>query len=271
MSRPYSLAYLTAASLTPPDAVLLAAKLGYDYAGLRILPVAPGGAFAPLIEDAAMLRGTRTRIRDTGVGVFDVEIVRLGPDFRVETLAAFLETCGELGAKAVLVAGDDENEARLTQSFAAFCDAAAPYGLTADLEFMPWTKVPDAKTALRIVEGAGRGNGRVLVDALHFARSGSTLADIAAIPPARLGYAQICDAPGIYPRTTDALIHTAREERLPPGEGDIDLRALFAVLPADLPVSVEVPNAVRMRRAGPEAWARQMLADSRRVLSDLPS
>ncbi len=268
MARPFSLSYLTAASLTPPEAVTLAAELGYDYVGLRILPAAPGGAFAPLIDDAAMLKETRARIRDFNIGLFDVEIVRIGPDFCVNSVKRLLEVCGELGAKAVLTAGDDPDELRLTQNFAAFCDAAAPYGLTADLEFMPWTEVPNAKAALRIVEAAGRPNGRVLVDALHFERSGSTLEHVAAIPRERLGYAQICDAPASYPHTTAALIHTAREARLPPGEGDIDIKALFDALPPELPVSIEIPHAVRMRSDGPEVWARDMLACSRRALAE---
>ena len=102
--------------------------------------VAPGAAFSLLIEDAGLLRETISHIKATGVAVFDVEIVRLGPNFDPETVWPFLETCQKLDAKAVLVAGDDPDEARLTASFATFCEAAAPYGLTGDLEFMPWTK-----------------------------------------------------------------------------------------------------------------------------------
>src|SRR3954468_24112012 len=157
-----SLAYLTSAPLSPPDAISLAAELGYQAVGLRARPVAPGAAFSPLIEDAGLLRETAARMKATGVAVFDVEIVRLGPDFDPETVRPFLETCRTLDAKAVLVAGDDPDEARLTASFAAFCKAAAPYGLTGDLEFMPWTKVPDAKTAQRIAVNAGQPNARVL-------------------------------------------------------------------------------------------------------------
>ena len=37
MARLLSMAYLTAASLTPPEAVHLAAKLGYDAIGVRIM------------------------------------------------------------------------------------------------------------------------------------------------------------------------------------------------------------------------------------------
>jgi len=266
MPRLYSLAYLTAAPLSPPDVVTLGARLGYGAVGVRALPAAPGGAFDPLIEDRALLRETVARIKDTGVGVFDVEIVRLAPDFAVEQFRPFLDVCGALGARAVLVAGDDPDEARLTASYAAFCDAAAPYGLSADLEFMPWTAVANARTALRIVAGAAKSNGGVLVDSLHAGRSATTPADIAAIPRAYLHYAQICDAPTPTPATNEELIFTARCARLPPGEGGIDLAGIFAALPAGLPVSVEVPHEVRKPAVGVEAWARDMLADARRIL-----
>ena len=82
-----SLAYLTSASLSPPDSISLAAELDYQAVGLRALPVAPGADFSPLIEDAGLLRETIARMEATGVGVFDVEIVRLGPNFNPETCA----------------------------------------------------------------------------------------------------------------------------------------------------------------------------------------
>lgn len=261
-----SLAYLTSVPLSPPDAIRLATELGYDAVGLRALPAAPGGDSSPLITDAALRAETR-RALASGVPVFDVEIVRLGPDFAVEAFRPFLELCGELNARAILVAGDDPDEARLTATFSAFCEAAAPYGLTGDLEFMPWTKVPDARTALRIVTAAGQPNGRVLVDALHAGRSQTTLADIAAIPAGRLSYAQICDAPGEIPSTDEGLIFTARQARLLPGEGGIDLAGIFSQLPADLPISVEIPHLERSAQLGPREWARQALVATRTVLA----
>ena len=265
--RPYSLAYLTTAPLVPPDALGLAQKLGYQSIGVRLAPASPGGDFSPLVHDAAMLRETISRVADTGVSIFDVEIARLGADFRIERFHAFLETAGKLGARAILVAGDDPDSGRLTQSYATFCDAAATFGLTADLEFMPWTAVPDAKTALRIVTGADRPNGRILVDTLHAARSTTTLADIAAIPRDRLSYAQLCDAPADIPATVEGLIHTARCARLLPGEGGIDLAGILQQLPDDLPLSLEIPNDELLPKLGAEQWARQSLAAAKRIVA----
>jgi sugar phosphate isomerase/epimerase len=263
----YSLAYLTSVPLSPADALVLAGKLGYRHTGVRIAPASPGGDFHPLSTDAAMLRETLARNQDSGATVFDVEIVRLAADFRVDAFARFLETCGALGASAILVAGDDPDESRLTASFAAFCDAAAKYNLTADLEFMPWTRVPNARAALRVVGNAARPNGRILVDTLHAGRSTTTLADIAAIPRTMLSYAQLCDAPGEIPSTQEGLIHTARNARLLPGEGGIDLVGILAQLPADLPISLEIPHAERLPALGPEEWGRQALAAAKVVVA----
>ena len=95
----------------------------------------------------------------------------------------------------------------------------------------------------------------VLVDALHVARSGTTVEDIAAIPRELLHYAQICDGPALTPATHAEMIYDARENRQLPGEGGIALAPLFAALPADLPIAVEVPNFKRVATLGEDAWA----------------
>jgi sugar phosphate isomerase/epimerase len=266
MSRAFSLAYLTLAPFGPVEAIDLAADFGAAHVGLRIAPAMPGGDFAPLIADRALLAATQRRLAATGVSVFDVEIVRITPAFQLEETAGFLATCGELGARAILVAGDDADETRLADNFAAFAAAAAPYGLTADLEFMPWTTVRDCRTAHRIVEASGAPNGRVLVDSLHAARSGTTLADIRALPRGSMSYAQICDAPAEVPTTVEGLLQTARHARLLPGDGGIYLAGMFAALPGDIPVSIELPNDARKAEIGVAAWTRLALERSRALL-----
>jgi hypothetical protein len=48
-----------------------------------------------------------------------------------------------------------------------------------------------------------------------------------------------------------------------PGEGTIDLISLFAALPDDLPVSVEVVNFSREASMSPQDWAALCLVQSR--------
>lgn len=265
--RSYSLAYLSAHTLTPPQAVDLAAEVGYQFVGLRLLPSAPGGSWQPLVSDPALLRETQARLRGTGVGVMDLEVIRIGAGFDPGACTAFLDVGAALRARAVLVIGEDTDESRLADSYARLCALAAPYKLTVDLEFLPWSTVPDASCAMRVLQRAGApANAGVLVDALHAARSSTTLDDIAAIPRNQLHYAQICDAPLGGPFSVEELLHTARQARLLPGEGGIGLARLFAQLPESLPVSVEIPHHLRMPQLGAREWARQALVASRAVL-----
>ena len=264
MSRIYSLAYLSSHRCTPAEAVRVAAANGYQFVGLRLWPNAPGAPQQFMLGQPAVLKETQAAMADTGVGVFDVEIIRIGEQFDPHTWDALYDTCAALKAKAILVAGDDPDEARLTANYARLCEVMAPYGLTADLEFMPWTEVKNAKQALRIVQNAGApANAGILVDALHFGRSATTLDDIRAIPRQLLHYAQICDAEAGTHFSTEQMIHTARCERLLPGDGSIDLAGLMAALPADLPVSVEVVNFPREAVEPPHQWAATCLAASR--------
>ncbi|MBA1321356.1 sugar phosphate isomerase/epimerase family protein [Pseudomonas plecoglossicida] len=269
MQASYSIAQLTALALTPPKMIELAARTGYDQAGVRLLPVAPGAVAYSLMDDKPMLRETLARIDDTGVKVFDLELIRLDGQFDVQRYLPFLEVGAQLGAKAVLVAGDDPEPNRLIEHYARLCDAMQPFGLSADLEFMPWTAVRDLASALHIVEQADRANGGILVDALHFDRSDSRFEDLQRIPAQWLNYAQICDGPALRPNTRDGLIQAARGERLLPGEGDIDLARIWRSLPATVPVSVEIPHDRRVAQVGVEAWARQALAAAKAIIEPL--
>lgn len=266
MKHLYSLAQLMALPFSPPEMVQLAADTGCAAVGIRLLPTTPGGLHYPLMTDAPMLRETLARMQGTGVAILDLEVLRIDAAFDADRYAAFLETGARLGARHILVAGDDPDESRMADAFAALCDAAQPFGLTADLEFMPWTNVPDVQAAARIVAGAGRPNGGVLVDALHFARCGSSLDDVGALRREWLHYGQICDGPMPGPDTVEGLIHAARCERMVPGEGGIDLAGLFARLPPELPISIEVPSDTRAPAMGYAAWARLSIAAAQSIL-----
>lgn len=268
MSRRFALAFLTVADLAPADAIRVAAKTGYDSVGLRLLPAAATGEAAyPILTDQRVLSQARAALADTGMRVGDVEIVRLKPQTKAEEFLPFLDCAAALGAANILVAGDDPDHARLTQTFAAFAALAASYGMTADLEFMPWTGVRNAAEALTIVEAAGQLNGGVLADALHWDRTGGDVADLARIPRNRIHYFQLCDAPAEYDRSDAGLIAIARGGRLMPGDGGIDLAAFLRVLPEDVPVSIEIASAQLMKDLTPEARARRALEAARSMTS----
>ena len=171
---------------------------------------------------------------DRASGVLDIEFVRITPELAPASLEPFLAAGAELGARQVITAPYDPDLGRLADRLGALTDLAAGYGLGAVLEFFPWTSVPDLATAVRVVAAAGPRTG-ILVDTLHFDRSGSALADLDGVPASRLPFVHLCDAPVQPPYTTEELLHAGRAERLPPGEGGIDIRGILRRMPAGHP------------------------------------
>jgi sugar phosphate isomerase/epimerase len=155
----------------------------------------------------------------------------------------FLEVSARLGAKNVLVMSAEPDEARTLERFGDLCDRAARYGLQVCLEFAIYTGVRTLAHAAQMVARSKRPNASVLVDALHFSRSGGLPAHIRDVDPALFRYAQICDASADMPGPTDtpALIREARTGRLLPGEGVLPLGELVAALPAGVPLAIEAP------------------------------
>jgi sugar phosphate isomerase/epimerase len=262
----FSLAALTVLDLAPPAMIELAARCGYEKVGLRLLPATPGGVAYRLMEDPPLMRETMARLHATGVTVADLEVVAFRPETDIASFTPFFETGARLGARHILVAAYDADLARFSDRYRQFCETAATYGLTSDLEFMPWTSVPDLKTATRIVGEVEHPAAGILVDALHFDRSQSALADLRTIPAGRLHYWQLCDGPAERPATTEQLIHAAREERMFPGEGGMDLVGLTRAMPDGLTISIEVPTVQLAKTVDAETRARRALAAGRAVV-----
>lgn len=267
--RALSLAALTVLELSPPDMVSCAADAGFSHVGIRLLPATPTEVQHDLVGDTPLLREVERRLADTGVKVLDVEIFRIKPDTRVADYEAAFATAARLGAADLLVAGNDPDEARLTDRFAALCELAARYRLRANLEFMPWTDAKDLTQAARIVQACGQANAGVLIDPFHLSRSRSRIEDIASIPSARLHYMQFCDVPAQLPPTMDAILAEARAERLFPGDGGVNLLGLLRAMPKDIPLSLEVPTETLARTVGASERARRAMAATRRVLAQL--
>jgi sugar phosphate isomerase/epimerase len=269
LNRPISLAALTVLELAPPEMVSCAAAARFSHVGIRLLPATPTEPQYDIVGETPLLREVERRLADTGVKVLDVEIFRLKPETRVTDYEAAIATAARLGASDLLVAGNDPDEGRLVNSFGAFCDLAAGYGLSASIEFMPWTDARDLVQAACIVAAADRDNGGVLIDPFHFSRSRSRVEDIATIPPQRLHFMQFCDVPAAIPPTMDAILAEARSERLFPGEGGVDLLSLLRAMPRDVPLSVEVPTHTLARTVPAVERARRALACTKAVLARL--
>ena len=269
MTRPMSLAALSVLELSPPEMVSCAATAGYSHVGLRLIPATPEEIEHPVIGDTAMVREVCTRLADAGIRVLDIEIFRLRPDTIVADYTAALETGARLGARHALVAGNDPDEARFVDRFAAFCDLAGRLGLTANLEPMPWTDVKNFGQAVRVVVAADRRNAGVLIDAIHFDRGGNRAEEIATAPAEWLHYLQLCDAPAERPRDTETLLYQARAERLMPGDGGLDLAGILRAVPPAIPLALEIPMYTLAKTVPAVERARRMLDKTRVLLHTL--
>jgi sugar phosphate isomerase/epimerase len=245
--RQLSLGALTVMELAPDQMVACAADAGYDCVGLRLLPATSAEPAWPSIGDTPLVREIERRLGDTGVRMLDIEIFRLLPETDVDAFLPALETGARLGATQALVGAYDPEPKRLAERFAALCNLGAPLGLSMNIEPMPWTEVKNIAQGMQLLEAADRHNAGLLVDPIHFDRGGDVPVNIAAIPRARLRYMQICDAPAERPTDKETLIFHARNERLMPGDGGLDLLGILRAMPRDIPIAVEVPTKTLAR------------------------
>ena len=236
--RNIALAALTVLELPHAELVSVAAQAGYSHVGLRLVPVAGQPYLHPLDPGAI-----GKRLADSGVKVLDVEVFRLDAEARIANFEEVFSVSARLGASQLLAHGADPQESRLVDNFGRLCDLAARYALSVNLEPMPWVEISTVAKAKRIIDTAARPNGAVLVDAIHFFRADNSFSDLKG---ARMNYLQFCDACAERPADMAEMIRQARGDRLPPGEGGLDLQGLLSCFSKDLPVSLEVPLARSM-------------------------
>jgi len=265
----YSLAHLTALSLSPPELVDAAAAAGYRYVGLRMTKVTMEEPHYPLTYDPALMRATKTHLAATGIEVLDIELARITSGDNPRDYLRFLEAGAELGARHVITQLPDADFSRKTDRFAELCELARPLGLTLDLEFPSWTETPNLAEATRVLRAADQPNAGMLIDLLHFARSDSSLTELRELPPEWFHFAHVCDAPAEIPATTEGLIHTARFERLFPGEGGIDMFGILSALPTGIPYALEIPRATLVAQVGAKEHARLAITAARRHLDSV--
>jgi sugar phosphate isomerase/epimerase len=240
--RRLSLAHLTVLDIGPPRLIALAAEAEYRAVGIRLCPPMPGGVAYPLRAGSPELRETKRLMHALDVTVTDIEVVRIAADTHTEDYFGAFEAGSELGAQRVCINIDDAERPRVIDRLSALCDLAAPFGLALDVEFMIWRPVARLEDAVNVVKAVGKANAFVLIDALHLIRSGGSVAAVAGLNPELIGSVQLCDAP-LTPPPPSEIIDEARGNRLLPGEGELPLRELLAVLPKDVPLSAEVPLA----------------------------
>jgi sugar phosphate isomerase/epimerase len=237
-----SLAQLTIADANPLQLIDAAQAGGFDAICLRLVAPLPTDTGFPVVGQETMISDIVSRLDTTGVRILDMEAVWLMPQTNVRSLMPTMELAARLGAQHVLVVGNGPDQGRLAANFAALCDSAETLELGVVLEAMSFAELKTLRQALDLLGRVRKPNARLLVDALHFYRSGAHPRELAAIDPALFPFMHLCDASLVAPKA-DGLKVEARGGRFYPGEGELALGDLLRALPAGIPIEVEAPCA----------------------------
>jgi len=247
---------------TPLQLVEAAASAGFDYGGMWIEPDS---------WTVETTRAVRRALRDAGLRLLDVEVVWIKPGPPDPDHDRIVEIAAELGAPNVLCVSSDPSRSATRDKLGRLMELGRRNGVRINLEFGLFTEVKTINAASSLLEELASPAGGLLIDALHWRRSGGTLDEIAALPSRWLSYAQFCDAPAQGPAPDDAagILKEAIDGRLFLGEGGLELPGLMAALPATLPLAIE-----QRSRALRESWpdlnerARVVLNRSRAFVAE---
>lgn len=271
MKKQYSLAYLTVGGCAPPEMIYIAARTGYDFVSLRLIPLGIPGEKSWLPEDREMISRTKAALNETGIKVLDIELARILDDVEPRTFLPAMEAAAELGAKHVISSAwtrEHNDHTFIADRFAEICDLADQFNLTVNLEFPTFSSLTNLQDAADIVRTANRPNGAIFIDALYFHFSRVRLDELDELPRGWFNFMHICDTSEKIPDSTSGMIHVARDERLYVGEGCIDFGALLDRLPP-MVYSIELPNQKRMKEYGYEGHARRCLETARQHLENI--
>lgn len=271
--------FISAMGMPPDDFARLAAGLGASAISLSPRPITDNPHGYPawdLTADPALVRATKAALEECSVRVGQAEGFLVMPGIEIADSEAWLDMAAELGTPAVNAVVIEPDQPRALDQFSALAEMAAGRGLVAMVEFMPICSPGNLAETLDFVAASGAANGRVMLDAMHFFRSGSKVGDLAEVDLSRIGYIQLSDVPmpdaaePMSEAAAQAYGEEARHHRLCPGQGDLPLGAFLAALPRDLTVGLEVPMLAKAEAGITPADAlRPCVEATRRLLAGL--
>lgn len=232
--------------MSPVDYAGVAARLGCTDIGLSTKPIIGLPELFPqwsLHDDPALVRDVKAAVADHGLGVAVAEGFFILPQSDVSAFAADLDLLADIGARRATICSFERDHQRAFDQLGAFAEMAAARGMGSQVEFVPGLGIGDFATALAAIAHVGREDFGMAIDAMHLFRSGATVQDVAALPPQAIGHIQLCDAP--WEVAPEGHGVEAGSERLCPGEGELPLADLVAVLPADRLIGLEIPMRKR--------------------------
>jgi sugar phosphate isomerase/epimerase len=270
--NPIGLECLSMFGLHPVDFIRIAGELGCSHVTLSMssspnrLPIYPDIAFR---QDPALRRDMRSALADNAVKIGMMEGFAVLPGGSVDDFAADLDMTAELGTRAICTVSIDKDAARTHDQYARLAELAAQRGLLTTTEACAgvYRKLDLALEAARAV---AHPSFSLLIDTMHFFRSGSTVADLAAIDPVLIGHVQLCDVP--MPAEMDSYMEEALYERRCPGDGDLPLAEFLAQVPVGVIVGLEIPIRSEAEAGiGPRERMARCVAATRQLMDRQPS
>jgi sugar phosphate isomerase/epimerase len=265
MSSRIGIDFISVFGLPPVEFVHLAADLGCGHISLGLMPVDrnPHGYPPYALKDPALQRALKAALGERQVSLANTEGFFVLPGQDVSAHAEALDVMAELGTQRINTLGLDPDLARAFDQFAALAEMAAARSVETTLEFVVGVPVGDLPSALAAVRHVGRPDFKLTIDPMHLIRSGGTAADLAAVDPALIGYAQLCDCA----RTARDQMHEAKYERLIPGDGELPLLDIVRALPREVPIGLEVPQlSLAEAGVGPQERLGRCVAAARELL-----
>jgi sugar phosphate isomerase/epimerase len=255
----------------PPIAfVKLAADVGCRHIGIGLTPMAynPHGYPAwSLREDGSLRREMIAAMRDEGVSISLCEGFGVRPGLDIGESALDLDIAAELGARRINVVSIDRDVLRSFDQFAKLTEMAAKLGIETNTEIGAGP-VRDLAAGLAAVRHVRQHSFRLLIDFMHFARSGGTPEDLAALDPEAIGYVQVCDIPRVsaFASYMDEALH----ERMVPGTGELPLLDMLAAIPRHVVLGIEVPQrSLATAGVGPRERVSRCVDATRALLEQL--
>jgi sugar phosphate isomerase/epimerase len=260
--------FQTVFGLPPVEFVNLAADLDCRYISTGLSGSMPNpfgyGPFS-LREDSSLRNRLMAAMRSRDVSISLGEGFLVSPGGDVRDHAHDMDVMIELGVKRINTVSVDPDLGRTFDEFGVLCEMARARGLVMTTEFAPSLTVKNLDMAVAAVRHVDRPDFRVLIDTMHLVRGGHTAADLAAIDPDLIGYVHLSDN---TLRQRGEVYRDDSIDRMFPGEGELPLEDILAVIPLNVVIGLEVPMRSKIEdRQRPEEIARQGVDCARQLLA----
>lgn len=246
-----SLAYLTIQDLSPIEAVKIASSSGFSHIGIRLLPAIYNEFIYPIIGDKQLKSDLKKTLNDYNIEIADAELIRLNAKTDILKFKELFDTCEELNINNITVVSDDPNINRFTEKYTSLCDLVNPYNISLNIEPIPWTSIKSYEEVINIVTKSNKSNSGILIDTYHFNRLNTSYEIFNQIDSSYLKMFQLSDAPLYFESNDDYIRNEARNNRLLPGKGEIELENFIPHIPHNSIISLEIPNKIFMNKYKP--------------------